>query len=343
MGQDDGFSGYIDDAWLRQVREAILEPEIPITDPHHHLWNWPFHYEMSETVADFGAGHLVRATVHVEAHGHYRTEGPQHLRPVGETEYIADAAEKLASAPRVPNICAGIVGHADVTRGAAIEEVLEAHIKAGRGRFRGIRVNLYWTMSIDKPWTPSPVRTLLEQSGIREALARLAPRNLSCDIVAFHPNLLDVAHTAAAFDDTIFIVNHLGAPMTPDASPDQEELTRVWRHNVAELAQRPNVRMKLGGWTNPMLSRSIPSIVALKRGAKAPSSEQIADAYRPYVDHCIDRFGPGRCMFESNFPVDKNFSSYATLWNAFKRLAAPYSLAERRALLGGTAAAVYRV
>jgi predicted TIM-barrel fold metal-dependent hydrolase len=343
MGQDDGSSGYIDDAWLDQVREAVLEPDIPITDPHHHLWNWPFKYEMPETLADFGTGHLVRATVHVEAHGHYRTEGLQHLRPVGETEYLVEAAEKLTPARGGPGICAGIVGHADVMRGAAIEEVLEAHIEAARGRFRGIRVNLYWNMFIDRPWTPSAVGSLLEQPGIRDALERLAPHKLSCDIVAFHPNLPDVARTAAALDDTVFIVNHLGAPMTPEANPDQEELTHTWRRHIAELAQRPNVRMKLGGWTNPMLSRSIPSIVALKRGKKAPSSEQIADAYRRYVDYCIDRFGPGRCMFESNFPVDKNFASYTTLWNAFKRLTKPYSSEERQALLGGTAAATYRV
>jgi L-fuconolactonase len=342
VSHDGEIGGYINEAWLDQVRETVLEPECAIVDPHHHLWTWPFRYEMPETLADFSSSHTVRATVHVEAHGHYYPDGPEHLRPVGETAYIAAVAEE-ADRLAGPKLCAGIVGHVDVMRGAAVEEVLDAHIQEGRGRFRGIRVNLYWIMSIADPWVPSDTSSLLDRKPIAEALGRLARRRLSCDLVAFHSNLPDVARTAAAYEDTIFIVNHLGAPMTPEAAGGQEDLTQSWRKNIDELARRPNVRIKLGGWTNPMLSRSIPAAAALKNVDEAPSSQRIAAAYRPYVEHCIDRFGPARCMFESNFPVDKSFARYATLWNAFKRLAEPYSREERAALLAGTAAATYRV
>lgn len=344
MSQDDVWSRYFDEDWLGRAPEAILDAEIPIVDPHHHLMSWPFKYGITETVSDFCTGHKVEATVHVEAHGHYRTEGPEHMRPVGETEYLMNAVAQVDRVRCPTNFCAAIVGHADVKRGAAIEEVLAAHIQAGQGRFRGIRVNLYWSMTADNsPWTPSQVTSLIEEPLIREALSRLGPHGLSCDLVAFHPNLPDVSRTARAFENTLFVVNHVGGPMTPDPHPDEQLLAHAWRAHIDELARCPNVRMKLGGWLNPMLSRSIPSVAALRKLPAGPSSAQIAEALRPYVKYCIDRLGPDRCMFESNFPVDKNFTRYATLWNAFKRLASEYSQYERRALLGGTAAATYRI
>jgi L-fuconolactonase len=344
MTRDEGWSRYFDEEWLGPAREPILAPDIPITDPHHHLMSWPFQYEIGETVADLATGHKVAATIHVEAHGHYRSGGPEHLRPVGETEYLVEAARQVAGIACSTKVCAGIVGHVDLRRGAGVDEVLEAHIEAGQDRFRGIRVNLYWNMSRDNsPWTPSSVSSLLEQPWIRDALACLPRHELSCDLVAFHSNLPDVARTAQAFEGTTFIVNHLGAPMTPDPHPDEEALAGVWRGHIDELARRPNVRMKLGGWLNPMLSRSMVSVSALRGLPSSPSSTQIADVLRPYVEYCVERFGAARCMFESNFPVDKNFTRYATLWNAFKRLAGKYSRDEQHALLGGTAAKTYRI
>jgi predicted TIM-barrel fold metal-dependent hydrolase len=344
MSQDETWSRYVDEDWLGTSSESILDPEMPIIDPHHHLMAWPFQYEMAETMADLATGHKVHATVHVEAHGHYRTLGPEHLRPVGETEYLADAAEQVDRAACPTKICAAIVGYVDVMRGSMVDEVLAAHIEAGRGRFRGIRVNLYWTMPRDNsPWTPSAVHSLIEERPIRDALACLSRLGLSCDLVAFHSNIPDVVRTARAFENTVFIVNHLGGPMTTDARPDEQALAQIWRKHIDELARCPNVRIKLGGWLNPMLSRSIPSVAALRKLPHAPSSAQIAETLRPHMEHCIDRFGPDRCMFESNFPVDKNFTRYPTLWNAFKRLASAYSPDERRSLLGGTAAATYRI
>jgi predicted TIM-barrel fold metal-dependent hydrolase len=344
MSQDGAWNRYVDEDWLGPTQEPILHAAIPIVDPHHHLWAWPFKYEMPETVADLSTGHRVEATIHVEAHGHYRTEGPEHLRPVGETEYVANAAGQADRARCPTNVCAGIVGHADVMRGAAVEDVLGAHLEAGQGRFRGIRVNLYWTMTRDNsPWTPSPVRSLIDERSIRMALRCLARHGLSCDLVAFHSNLPDVVRTAQALENTVFIVNHMGAPMTPDGHPNEQVLSQAWRGNIDELARCRNVRIKLGGWFNPMLSRSIPSVARLRSLPAGPSSAQLADALRPYVKYCIERFGPDRCMFESNFPVDKNFARYATMWNAFKRLASEYSPDERGALLGGTAAAAYRI
>jgi predicted TIM-barrel fold metal-dependent hydrolase len=344
VSRDDVWGRYFDEDWLGSAPEAILDAEIPIVDPHHHLMSWPFKYGIAETESDFCSGHKVEATIHVEAHGHYRAEGPELMRPVGETEYLVNAVAQVDRARCPTNFCAGIVGYVDVRQGAAIEEPLAAHVEAGRGRFRGIRVNLYWSMTADNsPWTPSKTSSLIEEPPIREALRRLGPLGLSCDLVAFHSNLPDVVRTARAFENTLFIVNHLGGPMTPDEHPDEQALARLWRAHIDELAGCANVRMKLGGSLNPMLSRSIPSVAALRRLPAAPSSSQIAAALRPYVKHCVDRLGPDRCMFESNFPVDKNFARYATLWNAFKRLASEYSPDERRALLGGTAAASYRI
>jgi L-fuconolactonase len=332
---------YVRSEWLAQVSEEVIAPDLEIIDSHHHLMAWPIHYDIGQTLEDF-TGHRVQATIHVEAHGHYKEGGPEHLRSVGETQYIVEQARDVP--PKAPRIAAGIVAHVDVLCGRDIDEILAAHAEAAEGRLRGIRVNLYWTMHADKPWTPSAVRQLTGHKLVAAALDRLGKRGLTCDLVAFHPNLDDVALTAATYPDTVFIVNHMGAPFDPPGGADPQELRRDWRRGIQRIATQPNIRLKLGGCANPLLSRAMPEMAALLNNPSLPpSSLQLAAAYRPYVEYCIDQLGPDRCMFESNFPIDKAYTSYGVLWNAYKRLVTHHSLDEQRGLLGGVAATTYRV
>ena len=331
-----------DDQWLaRQAPEAILEPELPIVDPHHHLWQRSHHrYLLDELLADTGSGHKVLATVFVDCVAFYRADGPVHLRPVGETEFASGVAAMAASDLLGPTrACAAIVSHADLTRGGAAAEVLQAHIQAGNGRFRGIRHAAGWDASDALPNSHTqPPQGLYGDARFREGLAQLAPLGLSFEAWQYHPQLPEVTDLARAFPDTAIIVNHAGGPLGlgPYAGRTEETFAR-WARDLRELARCPNVSMKLGG-----LGMRI-GVFDFHRRDTPPSSTQLADAWRPWMETCIDAFGAGRCMFESNFPVDKITTGYAVLWNAFKRLTAGASAAEKTALFSGTASRVYRL
>ncbi len=337
------------DAWLALgPAEAILDADLPIVDPHHHLWDHKRHrYLLDELRQDLGnpagSGHRIVATVFVDCVAFYRADGPAALRPVGETEFANGVAAMCASGTYGElRACAGIVGHADLTLGAAARDVLLAHIAAGGGaggRFKGIRHAGGWDASplIHNSHTKPPPH-LYGDASFRQGLAQLAPLGLSFEAWQYHPQLPEVTALARAFPDTSIILNHLGGPLGVGPYAGQADITFAqWRTHMAELATCPNVTVKLGG-----LGMRIGMFDHHARPAP-PTSQQVADAWRPWVETAITQFGAQRCMFESNFPVDKGAASYAVLWNAFKRIAAGASADEKAALFDGTARRVYKL
>jgi len=328
--------------WLNRRREAALEPDLPIVDAHHHLWDRPgWRFLAEEMAADIAAsGHNVQATVFVQAITRYRTEGPESLRPVGETEFVAGIGDRAeAGAFGGVRLAAGIVGYVDLTEGAVVQDVLEAHIAAGRGRFRGVRHNAMWDadMSLVNPLNPRP-RGLLLDPKYREGFARLAPLGLTFDAWLFHPQIPELTDLARAYPDTTIILDHLGGPLCAGVYEGcRAEVFAAWQPAVRELATCPNVVVKLGG-----LGMRVNGF-GFEKAPDPPSSETLAAAFKPYFDTCLEAFGPERCMFQSNFPVDKGSFGYGEIWNAYKRMTAGMSASERAALFGGTARRIYRL
>ncbi len=325
--------------WLERTVEDALEPELEICDPHHHLWNYPdSRYLVDEFLVDTGSGHHVTRTVFVECLNAYRIDGPEELRPVGETDYIEQLAAASDADGNATRVAAGIVGFADLSLGAAVQPVLEAHLKASK-RFRGIRHVSAWDASdqIRNAHT-NPPEKLLDDSKFREGFACLHDLGLSFDAWLYHQQLPELTELARAFPDTTIVLDHIGGPIGigPYAGK-REAIFDAWRQDIATLAQCDNVTVKLGG-----LTMSSAGFRWHKREAP-PGSEELAEVMGPYYRHCIEQFGADRCMFESNFPVDRLSCSYAVLWNAFKRLSQAYSETERAALLHDTAARVYRL
>jgi predicted TIM-barrel fold metal-dependent hydrolase len=331
-----------DDAWLaRALPETVIEPELPVIDTHHHLWERPDHrYLLHEFLADVATGHNVVATVFLECNAMYRATGPVELRPLGQTEFVAGMAAMSESGGYGPTrVAAGIVGFADLTLGDRVEPVLEAHVRAGGGRFRGVRHSAAWDASpiIGSSHTANGLH-LMRQADFRAGLARLTKLGLSLDAWAFHPQLADVVELARTFPDANIIVGHVGGPLGYGPyTGKRDEVFALWKAGVTELARCPNVTMKLGG----MMMRL--AAYDYRSEPRPPSSEELAALWRPYIEPCIELFGPTRCMFESNFPVDKMGIGWVALWNAFKRIAAGASADEKQALFSATARRAYRL
>lgn len=328
------------EAWLNLTKEDPIEPELPICDPHHHLWGLPRgHYFLEELLTDISGGHNIIQTVFVECRSMYRKAGPQEMKPIGETEFVQGIAAQSASGQYgKTNVAAGIVGFADLTLGAAVAPVLEAHIAASRDRFRGIRYISTWHESSDiVPSRNHPRRVLLD-SKFREGFACLQKYNLSFDSWLYHTQLMELVDLAEAFPKTPIILNHIGGPLGigPYAGK-HEEVFQEWKHGITALAGCPNAVVKLGGLGMEMCG------FGWHQGATPPSSAELAEAMAPYYLWCIEQFGADRCMFESNFPVDKMSYSYTVLWNAFKRITRGFSPEDRRFLFHDTAARVYRL
>ncbi|XPG43084.1 amidohydrolase family protein [Variovorax sp. KK3] len=327
------------DDWLALApEEPVLLPELPIVDAHHHFYDrlgWV--YLADDYLADTRTGHDVRASVYMQALTRYRTEGPEALKPIGETSFVvASTATPNGEAPKLAH---GIVGYGNLRLGADVREVLEAHIEAGAGRFRGVRHLTTWDAhpSLVNPLSAAP-RGLLLDKVYRQGVAQLAPLGLSYDAWLFFPQLPELLDLAKAFPDTAIVINHCGGIVRIGAYEERRaEIFGLWSTSIRELATLPNVFVKLGG-----LGMRINGF-EFELGERPPSSQQLADTWRPWMETCIEAFGAERCMFESNFPVDKGSYGYRTLWNAFKRLAAGAGADERQALFEGTASRVYRL
>jgi L-fuconolactonase len=327
--------------WLSGWREEILEPELPIVDPHHHLWHTPAsRYLLDELLEDVNSGHNIVATVFLQCGAMYRADGPEAMRPVGETEFVNGVAAMSASGRYGPSqICAGIVGHADLRLGAAVQEVLDAHLRTAGDRFRGIRHGSAWDDDVSLQAPVNQIAPgLLDDPKVREGFARLAPLGLSFDAWMYHPQIGELTDLARAFPETRIVLDHVGAPLgVARYAGRRDQVFASWSSSIKALASCPNAFVKLGGLGMKMFGFDF------HERAAPPSSEELATAWRPYVETCIDAFGATRCMFESNFPVDKGSAPYAAFWNAFKRLASGAGAGEKRELFSGTAARFYRL
>src|ERR1700733_1487586 len=327
--------------WLALREEEVIDPERPIVDPHHHLWDRDGQRYLIEDIAgDIASGHNIIATVYVEARSMYRAGGPEAFRPVGEVEFANGAAAMSASGGYGPAaVWAGIVGHVNLFVGGGGPAGLEAEIAAGHGRFRGIRHSSAWDADADVAgmYAARPKGLLLD-SNFRGGFACLAPLGLSFDAWLFHPQIGELTDLARAFPDTRIVLDHCGGPAGIGSYADRrEEIFPVWKKSIQEIAKCPNVVVKLGGLAMRLLGYDF------HERPMPPSSEELAAAWHPYIETCIAAFGPERCMFESNFPPDKGQCSYQVIFNAFKRIAAPYSESEKTALFQQTATDFYRL
>jgi predicted TIM-barrel fold metal-dependent hydrolase len=327
--------------WLDRRKEPALEPDLPIVDPHHHLWVRPgWRYMLDDFLADTRTGHNIVATVFVQANSMYRDSGPVEMRSVGETEFVNGMAAICASGYcGKTRVAAGIVGYADLKLGSRAEPVLVALMRAGGERFRGLRYGTAWDAdrSLLNPANPAPPG-LLGDKTFREGFALLGPLGLSFDALVLHPQLNEVASIAGAFPDTKIVLNHVGRLVGVGAYAGRlGEQFPLWAASIKALAAHENVYVKVGG-----LGQSVNGL-GFEKLAEPPSSEMVANAMRPYVDTCIEAFGTRRCMFESNFPPDKEGFSYPVYWNACKLLTKGASGTERADLFAGTATRFYRL
>jgi L-fuconolactonase len=330
-----------DEAWLaKQEREEIFEPDLPIIDTHHHLWVRGGHtYLLDELLADLNTGHNIVATVFEECHSMYRADGPAELRAVGETEFVAGIAAMSASGNYgKTNVAQGIVGAIDLTLGDRVEPVIEAQLRAGGGRFKGTRHSAGYDADPIIGNSGGVKPHLYEDAEFRKGLKRLAAHNLVFDAWCYHPQLAEVVALARAVPEATIVMCHVGGVLGYGPyGGRKEEILDTWGASMAELATCPNVSVKLGG----MLNRG--AALDFRDRPAPPNSTEWAAAWRPYVEGCIELFGASRCNFESNFPVDKMGAGYATLWNAFKRITAGCSQAEKLDLYSGTARRLYKL
>ena len=340
-----------DTGWLaRLAPEDVIEPDLPIIDTHHHLWDRlpaalvqapdapSSTYLLDEFAADFNSGHRLIGTVYLQCHAQYRETGPEAMKPVGETEFAARIGALSDSGGHgAARVCQGIVGAADLTLGARLRPVLEAHLEAGQGRFRGVRASAAYDAdpvignTIDAPG-------LYQRDDFRAGVAQLADMGLSLDAWVFHTQLQDVTDLARRFPHLNIVMGHCGGPLGYGAyAGKRDEVFAQFKRSLTELASCPNVSMKLGGMMIRLAAVDFTKLPA------PPSSTELARLWGPYIETCIELFGPQRCMFESNFPVEKAGANWVTLWNAFKRITAGASADEKTLLFSGTAQRVYRL
>lgn len=330
-----------DPSWLNQVTEDIIDPDRPICDPHHHLWDHPgSRYLLHELLDDLDSGHNVVSTVFVECNAMYSADLPAHLAPVGETEFVQGVAAMSASGGfGERRAAAGIVSYADLTLGDAVREVLEAHIAASPNRFRGIRHAAGWHAddAIRSSHT-NPAEHLMLQDDFMAGIEVLGDMGLSFDAWFYHPQLPEFVQLAQANPDVTIILDHFGGPLGIGPYADSADAVFAdWQENIEPLAGCENVHFKLGG-----INMKINGF-GWHQGKVPPTSDELVEATGRYYDFCINTFGAKRCMFESNFPVDRESCSYPVLWNAFKKIAAGRSEEEKDWLFRRTAETVYRI
>lgn len=328
----------IDLAWLARRQEEALDPQLPIIDSHHHLWDRGPGYLLDELLRDLGGGHRIVATVFAQCGYGYRTDGPEELRPTGETEFVAGVGEEADRRGLSTRVCAGIVAYADMELGHHVEPVLRAHLEAGRGRLRGIRHITARHDAFQATLLGRPDAGLMARPTFRAGLRHLQRMGLSFDAWLYHTQIEELIDLARALPELPIVLNHSGGPL--GVGPYESRLNasyREWSAAVARLSHCPNVSMKVGG-----LAIGVAGF-RFHEQPLPPTSQELADAWRPYVERLIELFGVRRCMFESDFPVDKALCGYTTLWNAFKRLTAGASADEKHWLFKEAANRFYHL
>lgn len=326
------------DKWLAQVQEDVLEPDREIIDPHHHLWpQLEMHYNLDELWQDTGSGHKITQTVFMECGAAYRESGPDHLKCVGETEFVAKAAARSTTDTNRATI-AGIISHVDLMSEHR-DDIIDAHEDAGNGLFRGVRHSGAHDPHPEALSIPGRgIKNQYASDAFRRGVARLGERGLTYDTWHYHHQNMDYRDLALAVPGTTMILDHFGTPLGVGAyAGKREDIFAAWKDDIAAIAECPNVYAKLGGLAMPdngfgWNDRDTP-----------PTSDAFVAAQARYYDHAIACFGPDRCMFESNFPVDRLSLSYRVLWNGLKKIAAKYSEAEKAQMFSGVARKVYRL
>lgn len=331
------------DRWRDQIVETPIDPDLPIIDPHHHIWpQAPMAEAETWDVDDLlaykaGSGHNLVATVFVESGVGYRTSGLPELASVGETEFAEGAGQHASRlGGKADGAVAGIVAGLDLTLGERAGHALDAHLEASP-RLRGIRSSIAY--DLDMPYELGTRPGTMAERSFRQGLALLAPRNLVLDVWIMQPQLAEFHDLASAFPDMNFVLDHVGSPMGVGRfARDLEGSFADWRTQMAKLAELPNIAVKLGGLNMPLTGLCVP------HDAKRPwTSEEMVQAQSRHILTAIDLFGPGRCMFESNFPVDRALTNGTVLWNAFKRMVDGFSADEKHALFYETAERIYRL
>jgi L-fuconolactonase len=329
------------EAWLKLTMEEPIDPDLPICDPHHHLWDDRGdrgRYLLDEYLTDADGGHNIIRTVFIECGTGYRQDGPEEMRPVGETEFACrESGQGSMEKSRQTSVAEGIVAFADLFLGAAVARVIEAHAGAAGNRLKGIRHLCIWDID-PAVITRGNARGMMMESEFRKGFACLRNYGLVFDAWQYYTQLMELKDLAEKFPDTTIVVNHTGGPLGVGWYKGRhEEVFRDWKKNIAELAKCPNVFMKLGGLGMPRCG------FGWHERPRPPDSMELAAAMTPYFDFCMEKFGIYRCMFESNFPVDKVSCSYTVLWNAFKGITMGFSPDERAALFHDNAVRVYRL
>lgn len=325
-------------AWLDLVEEEIIDPERRIIDPHHHLWrNRERPYLLEQLWEDTESGHNIEKTVFVECGSEYRTSGPEHLRPVGETEFVLEVAKASQEGPGAT--ISAIVAHANLMLGDKVEEVLDAHEEAGGGLFRGIRHSGAYDASPEvRPSHSNPPADLYRRDDFRDGARRLAARGHTLDVWNFHAQIPALTQFAQAVPEVTIIFDHFGGPLgIGPYEGRRQEIYAQWRRDVEDLAKCSNVVAKIGGMAMPVNGWG------WHKRATPATSDELVTAQGDYYAHTIDCFGSNRCLFESNYPVDKQSISYPVLWNALKKIAKSYSEEEQEAMFYGNSKAIYRL
>ena len=332
-------------AWHSRTRhENVIDPELVIIDPHHHLFDAPARgqrYLLPDLLSDISGGHNITATVYVEAyHSMWRRIGPPEMRAVGEVEFAAGVAAMAESGTYGDcRVAAAMVSHADLRLGERVDEVLQAQQERSGGRLRGIRQQVaYEPGHIGSFIMDRAPEHLMLDTQFQRGFARLARLGLSFDVWAYHTQLAEVQQLASRFPDTTIILNHVGGVMgVADYCHRRDEIFAYWRNVMKTLVPHKNVKIKVGGMGMAVFG------FGFEQRDTPPSSAALAQAWKPYIETCIEIFGPQRCMFESNFPVDKQSCGYTELWNAFKLVTRSLSASERASLFSQTALNTYRI
>ena len=329
--------------WLAQVREEIIDPEREIVDPHHHLWRKRFgkDYLLAELQRDTDLGHKIEKTVFIECHAFYDKTAADYLQPLGETRVV----EQIASESKISGgvEIAGIVAHADLTlAGTApdkLDELLEAHRSMGGKLFKGIRHAAASDAEPEKLTIPGMApRSLYSQNSFRDGIRMLAEKGLTLDCWHYHHQNQSFLDLARAVPQCTIILDHFGTLLgVGKYRYKADEIYEQWKKDILEISKCPNVVAKLGGLAMP------DNGYMWHTQERPPTSEEFKTAQEKYYKYMIDCFGPERCMFESNFPVDRLSISYDVLWNAFKKIAESYSETEKKSLFKGTASKIYRL
>lgn len=324
---------------LATLQEAALEPDLPIIDTHHHIWfdsaipAAPYPpYLLEDLIRDTSGGHNIVATVFAECSAEYWSDVPEHLAPVGETEWVAKQRRPDRGE------LAGIIAHADLRLGSRIGEVLDAHQKVGGETFKGIRNRAAWDDNFRfPPGKYEIIPGILLTDAAADAMAELARRDLIFEAWVYHHQLDDFRQLAARRPNMRFVLDHMGCPLAVGPYADKRpDVLAEWRAGVSRLAELDNVFFKIGGLG--LFPAIHPDVWAEPR-----SSEYLADYWRPEVLFAIETFTPERCVMESDFPVDAPLFTYGTFWNTAKRITAPFSEAERRLMFHDTALSLYRL